>query len=124
MTESGRVSWTSPTGGLYPADAGDVRLPLYPGWLQRLIIDTVAQDHLDPSSDSSEPEPAPTDEPTLVEANREEPEISDYELPDDPGETLEIPEPYILVALEEVQLDAAAIKHALAFPDLGLADSA
>lgn len=104
MTETRRVSWTSPTGCFYPADTDDRPLPLYPAWLQRLINQSMGI-HYETEEDGSYSDPAQIDE-----------QLGDVELP-------VMPEIFQLDDFEEAQLLRQAIARALENPALGLADA-
>lgn len=104
MTETGRVSWTSPTGCFYPADTDDRPLPLYPAWLQRLINQSMGI-HYEAEEDGGYPDPTQTYD-----------QFGEVELP-------VMPEIFHLDEFEEAQLLRQAIARALENPALGLADA-
>lgn len=139
MTESGRVSWTSPTGRFYPAEAGDIRLPLYPAWLQRLISDSDCQDDNGSPSKFAGPASSPADgaertsvewdgpelsEAGLCEAEWDDPATEDFEFTEGSDEESAMPEALLLDDFEEAQLLAAAIEQAMNLPHLGLPEAA
>lgn len=121
-TDTGRVSWTSPTGQFYPGEACDTRLPQYPLWLQSLIRKSVALDSSGLPAVTREAFNAPQQEAGSIESDWEEADMVERSFAEGGVQSIDMPSIYILSEDEEAQLDVLAAEHGLAFPYLGLAE--
>lgn len=146
MEESGRVSWTSPSGRYCPPELVDELPPAYPKWLKKRIARALKRQRrmaepaagqatagqADPSQ-AAEQSPDPTWVPTMVPRLGNIWDCSTaFELPDELTDELPIEgidsqisgEEFPLSREDDEILTRLAIKRGLSHPGWGLADAA